>query len=48
MLFRSQVLLQAAGIVPDAGVVSAHDPAEFSSVAQTRQWGREPSLRTLP
>ena len=43
-----QVLLQAAGIVPDAGVVSAHDPAEFSSVAQTRQWGREPSLRTLP
>ena len=40
-------LLQAAGITPDAGVVSAKDTTAFINAAKTRQWDREPSVRTL-
>ncbi len=42
-----QALLQKAGVVPDAGVLAAHDTARFIAAAKTRQWGREASLRTL-
>ena len=42
-----QALLQAAGITPDAGVVSAKDTTAFIKAAKTRQWDREPSVRTL-
>ena len=42
-----QALLQAAGVKPDAGVVAAHDTAKFIAAAKTRQWAREPKLRTL-
>ncbi len=42
-----QALLQAAGVVPDGGVVSAHDGDKFIAAAKTRQWAREPGVRTL-
>ena len=42
-----QVLLQASGVVPDAGVIAAHDTAAFIKAAKTRQWDREPNVRTL-
>ncbi len=42
-----QALLQKAGVVPDAGVVAAHDTAGFVEAAKTRQWAREPKVRTL-
>ncbi len=42
-----QVLLQQAGVEPDGGVVSAHDSGAFIAAAKTRQWAREPSVRTL-
>jgi catalase len=42
-----QALLQAAGLKPDAGVISAADAAGFIKAAQTRQWDREPGVRTL-
>ena len=42
-----QALLQSAGVVPDAAVVSAHDSAKFIAAAKTRQWAREPGVRTL-
>jgi catalase len=42
-----QALLQTAGIVPDAGVVAAPDSAKFMAAAKTRQWAREPGVRTL-
>ncbi|MGK2899462.1 MAG: catalase [Burkholderiaceae bacterium] len=42
-----QALLQAAGVAPDAGVVAAPDTARFIAAAKTRQWAREPTLRTL-
>ena len=43
----SQAILQAAGIVPDAGVVDPADVQGFIAAAQTRQWDREPQVRTL-
>jgi catalase len=43
-----QVLLQKAGVAPDAGVIGASDTAAFLAMAKTRQWNREPSVRTLP
>jgi catalase len=43
----AQTLLQKAGVAPDAGVVAATDVAAFIQAAQTRQWDREPSVRTL-
>ncbi len=42
-----QALLQAAGVVPDAGVIAAHDITAFIEAAKTRQWDREPHVRTL-
>ncbi len=42
-----QALLQKAGVVPDAGVVAAPDTAKFIDAAKTRQWDREPNVRTL-
>ena len=42
-----QALLQAGGVVPDAGVVAAHDSAKFIAAAKTRLWAREPGVRTL-
>jgi catalase len=42
-----QSLLQAAGVAPDPGVLAAHDLAAFIEAAKTRQWDREPKVRTL-
>jgi catalase len=42
-----QALLLAAGVAPDAGVLAANDVAKFVAAATTRQWAREPSVRTL-
>ena len=42
-----QALLQTAGVVPDAGVLAAPDTAAFIDAAKTRQWAREPGVRTL-
>ncbi|MDP4073337.1 catalase [Acidovorax sp. A1169] len=43
----SQAIVQAAGIEPDAGVVDPKDSKAFIAAAQTRQWDREPKVRTL-
>jgi len=40
-------LFKAAGIAPDKGVVAPEDTAAFIKLAMTRQWAREPTLRTL-
>ena len=40
-------LLAAAGIKPDAGVVEPEDVKGFVAAARTRQWAREPKVRTL-
>ena len=42
-----QALLQRAGVSPDEGVVAAQRTREFIERAKTRQWAREPSVRTL-
>ncbi|AXA84270.1 catalase HPII [Lysobacter oculi] len=42
-----QHILKAAGIKPDAGVVEPGDVKGFIKLAKTRQWAREPRLRTL-
>ncbi len=42
-----QMLLQTAGVVPDEGVVAAHDTAAFIEAAKRRQWDREAKVRTL-
>ena len=53
MLFRSAVdkggraLLKTANVGQDAGVVDASNKDEFITVAKTRQWDREKSVRTL-
>jgi catalase len=41
-------VVEAAGVEPDAGVVDAAQVAKFIKAAMTRQWDREPKLRTLP
>ena len=41
------VLLKAAGVGSDAGIVAADDTAGFLAAAATRQWAREPKLRLL-
>ncbi|MFT3792969.1 MAG: catalase [Rudaea sp.] len=41
-------VLDAAAVKADAGVVDAAQPAAFVKAARTRQWPREPGLRTLP
>ncbi len=43
----AQAVLKAGGIGKDAGVVSASDTAGFINAAKTRQWAREPKVRTL-
>ena len=42
-----QMLLKAANIGKDAGVVDARDTEAFIAAAKTRQWDREKSVRTL-
>jgi catalase len=42
-----QSVLAAAGIAKDAGVVEAGDAKAFVRAAMTRQWAREPTVRTL-
>ena len=42
-----QHILKAAGIKPDAGMVEPEDVKGFIALAKTRQWAREPKLRTL-
>jgi catalase len=42
-----QALLKAAGVAADAGVVDVRETARFVTVAKTRQWEREPGVRTL-
>ncbi len=42
-----QNLLQAAGVKPDSGVLKAADLEAFIAAAKTRQWAREPGVRTL-
>ncbi|HET6588472.1 MAG TPA: catalase [Oleiagrimonas sp.] len=44
----AKAVLDAAGIEHDAGVVDAGDTKAFIKAAKTRQWDREPSVRTLP
>lgn len=43
-----RILLKAAGVKSDAGSVDAADPKTFIEAAKTRQWAREPKVRTLP
>jgi catalase len=43
----AKALLKAANIGNDAGVVRADDQATFITVAKTRQWRREKSVRML-
>ena len=40
-------LLKAANVGKDPGIVDAADTAGFIAAARTRQWAREPKLRTL-
>ncbi|AKC85849.1 catalase [Pseudoxanthomonas suwonensis] len=40
-------VLKAGGVGRDAGVVDAGDAAAFVKAARTRQWEREPKVRTL-
>ena len=42
-----RALLNAAGVEPDGGVVDAADAEGFLESAKTRQWAREPRVRTL-
>lgn len=45
---EAQPLLDKAGVEPDAGVVDLSKDAEaFLAPARTRQWDREPKVRTL-
>lgn len=43
----TRAILKAGGIKPDAGVVTPDQVREFIALAKTRQWAREPKLRTL-
>jgi catalase len=43
----TRAILKAGGIKPDAGVVTPDQLREFIALAKTRQWAREPKLRTL-
>ena len=42
-----RALLQKAGVAADAGVVEAGDVGTFVTMAKTRQWAREKTVRTL-
>ena len=43
----THAILKAGGITPDAGVLDPADVKAFMAAAQTRQWAREPMVRTL-
>lgn len=43
----THLVLESAGIKPDAGVLDPADTAAFIAAAKTRQWDREPTLRNL-
>nr|WP_246048744.1 catalase [Arenimonas terrae] len=43
----TRMILKAGGIKPDAGVVDPKEIDAFLALAKTRQWKREPKLRTL-
>ena len=43
----TRAILKAGGIKPDAGVVAPDQAQAFIALAKTRQWKREPKLRTL-
>ncbi len=43
-----RALLQRSCVVPDAGVIDASEIDMFIAMAKTRQWEREPFIRTLP
>ena len=43
----AQAVLDAAGVEPDDGIVQAKATREFIAAAKTRQWDREPKVRTL-
>jgi catalase len=43
----TRLVMQAGGIAPDAGVVLPEETAAFVKLAATRQWAREPKVRTL-
>ena len=43
----AQAVLQAGGVARDAGVFDAEDVKAFVKAARTRQWDREPRVRTL-
>lgn len=43
----AQALLDAAGVMEDAGVVQAAAVDDFIAAAKTRQWDREPKVRSL-
>jgi catalase len=43
----TQAVLDAGGVPRDAGVFDPEDTAGFLEAAKTRQWQREPTLRTL-
>jgi catalase len=40
-------VLKAAGVIKDACMVDAADRKGFIAAAKTRQWTREPKVRTL-
>jgi len=43
----AQLLLKTARVGKDSGVVEAEDAKAFLAAAATRQWAREPKVRTL-
>ena len=43
----TQPILDKAGVEPDAGVLAIDDVEGFLAAARTRQWDREPKVRTL-
>ena len=43
----TQQILEAGCVKPDKGVVDPKDVAKFIKLAKTRQWAREPNVRTL-
>jgi catalase len=43
----AQAVLKAGGVMKDAGIVDASDAKGFIKAAKTRQWAREPKVRTL-
>ena len=43
----TRLILNAGGITQDAGIVKPEETAAFLKLAATRQWAREPQVRTL-